>query len=301
MPIWSEILREIGDIQRDGGTSSFDKVRRKYLFELHRYTKRSIILYSSGWIQKSPQDYRAYINDDDIHALMEVTYGLGGTNLDLILHSPGGSPEAAEAIVSYLRSRFRKIRVIVPNLAMSAATMISCAADKIVMGEHSFLGPTDPQIQIPTSRGSVVVPAKAILNEFERAKNDCSNSDSQIVWSGILSQYIPGLLERCEMAIQLSELLVETWLKSYMLKYSNCEERASEIAKWLSKHENFKTHSRHISRKELIDEGLKIKLLEDDQKLQDLSLSIFHAAAHTFINTSVNKIVENHLGRAYIR
>lgn len=301
MPIWSEILREIRESHGDDGNPDFDRIRRKYLLELSCYTNRSIILYSSGWIQKSPQDYHAYINDDDIHALMEVTYGLGGTNLDLILHSPGGSAEAAEAIVSYLRSRFREIRVIVPNLAMSAATMISCAADQIVMGEHSFLGPTDPQIQIPTSQGSVMVPAKAILNEFEKAKNDCSNPDFQTVWSGILSQYIPGLLERCEIAIQLSELLVETWLKSYMFKCNNCGERASEIAKWLSEHENFKSHSRHISRKELIDKGLKIESLEDDQKLQDLSLSIFHAAAHTFINTSVNKIVENHFGRAYIR
>ena len=55
---------------------------------------------------------------------MEVSQGLEGDGLDLILHSPGGSPEAAEAIVSYLRSRFSHIRVIVPQLAMSAATMI---------------------------------------------------------------------------------------------------------------------------------------------------------------------------------
>ncbi len=301
MPIWSEILHELGESHGDGGNPDFDRVRRKYLFELNRCTNRSIILYSSGWIQKNPPNYHAYINDDDIHALMEVTYGLGGTNLDLILHSPGGSPEAAEAIVSYLRSRFSEIRVIVPNLAMSAAAMISCAADKIIMGEHSFLGPTDPQISIPTSQGSFMVPAKAILNEFEKAKSDCSNPDFQIIWNAILSQYIPGLLERCEMAIQLSELLVKNWLKSYMFKCSNCGEKASEIAKWLSEHENFKSHSRHIPRKDLIDMGLKIELLEDNQELQDLSLSIFHATAHTFINTSVNKIVENHLGRAYIR
>jgi ClpP class serine protease len=29
-------------------------------------------------------------------------------------------------------------------MAMSAATMIACAADVIVMGKHSFLGPIDP-------------------------------------------------------------------------------------------------------------------------------------------------------------
>ena len=46
--------------------------------------------------------------------------------LDLILHTPGGSPAAAEAIVSYLRSKFHNdIRVIVPQISMSAGTMIA--------------------------------------------------------------------------------------------------------------------------------------------------------------------------------
>ena len=44
--------------------------------------------------------------------------------LDLILHTPGGFPEAAESIVKYLRSKFStNIRVIVPHLSMSAGTM----------------------------------------------------------------------------------------------------------------------------------------------------------------------------------
>ena len=111
-----------------------------------------------------------------------------GALLDLILHSPGGSIGAAEAIVLYLRSRFKHIRVIVPNLAMSAAAMISCAADKIVLGKHSFLGPTDPQIPIRTVNGLEFVPAQAILDEFERAKLECRNKRNRFGWHPILTQ-----------------------------------------------------------------------------------------------------------------
>ena len=108
----------------------FDNIRRKYLLKHHQHTENSVILYASGWLQKNNAPPEAItINDEDIQALMEVTNGIGGGCLDLILHSPGGSPEAAEAIVSYLRSRFKTIRVIVPQLAMSAATMVACAAD----------------------------------------------------------------------------------------------------------------------------------------------------------------------------
>ena len=65
--------------------------------------------------------------------------------LDLVLHTPGDSPAAAEAIVNNLRAKFGKdIRVIVPQLAMSAGTMIACSAKQIIMGKQSSLGPIDP-------------------------------------------------------------------------------------------------------------------------------------------------------------
>ena len=111
---------------------------------------------------------------------MEVTHRLEGNSLDLILHSPCGSPEAAEAIISYLRSRFSHIRVIVPQLAMSAATMIACAADEIVLGKHSFLGPIDPQLVIQTPLGARAVPAQAVLDQFDRAKRECRDRPGEL-------------------------------------------------------------------------------------------------------------------------
>ena len=152
MPLWSDILTELQQ-SAPNKAPDYDGVRRKYLSKLNCHTNNDVILYASGWQQRDAPVSLTTIVDEDIHALMEVTSGLKGPNVDLILHSPGGSPEAAEAIVSYLRSRFSKIRVIVPQLAMSAATMISCAADEIVMGKHSFLGPTDPQFILATSLG----------------------------------------------------------------------------------------------------------------------------------------------------
>lgn len=50
------------------------------------------------------------IVDEDIQTLLEVTSDIRGPDIDLVLHSPGGSVEAAEAIVEYLRSRFEFIR-----------------------------------------------------------------------------------------------------------------------------------------------------------------------------------------------
>jgi len=71
----------------------------------------NVILYASGWLQRNVSSENVSIGDEDIHALMEVTYSLSGDTLDLILHSPGGSPEAAGSVVSYLVSA-KKLEIL---------------------------------------------------------------------------------------------------------------------------------------------------------------------------------------------
>src|SRR6266542_2853057 len=197
MPTWGGILKEL----QASKPPNFDAVRRKYLVELNQYTSRAVILYSTKFAspgQASPEDLS--INDEDLQGLMEVTHGLTNTNLDLILHSPGGSLEAAEAIVSYLRSKFDHIRVFVPNLAMSAATMISCAGDRIVMGKHSFLGPIDPQFIFNTAVGQRAVSAEAIREQFALAQKECTDPAKLGAWIPMLSQYGPDILVKCQHA-----------------------------------------------------------------------------------------------------
>ena len=307
MPIWSEILGELDETrQARGGVADFDGVRRKYLRKLHEHTGRNTILYASGWLQKSQafqlSSEETLITDKDMDALMEVSSGLRGPDLDLILHSPGGYPEAAEEFVSCLRSRFSHVRVIVPQFAMSTATAIACSADEIILGKHSFLGPTEPQIPLATSAGLTFVPAQAVLDQFAKAKEECTDTATLHAWLPMLSQCGPSLLARCETALELSEKLVKTWLESYMFKGNDDgAEKADEIASWLADRQHFKSHNRHIPRDELQQQQLKIVHLEDDEALQDLSLSVFHAATHALMGTPAVKIVENHDGRAFIR
>lgn len=301
MPIWSEVLAEILEGTSDGSPPDFDGVRRKYLVKLYQHTERPVILYASGWLQKESHEASFAIGGSDIQGFMEVTAGLGeGAAVDLILHSPGGSPMAAEAIVLYLRSRFSHIRVIVPNLAMSAATLICCAADEIVLGKHSFLGPTDPQILLATPLGNRSVPAQAILNQFDMAQRRTSDPEKMTAWLPMLNQYGPDLLVQCEGALDLSVELAKNWLETYMFKdLGNREDKAQEISEWFANHGNFKSHGRHIPRADLKDK-LTISYLEDDAQLEDLSLSVFHSTTHTFSATPTAKIIENHLGRAFI-
>lgn len=104
---------------------------------------------------------------------METLHGLTGDGLDLVLHSPGGSAEATESIVKYIRSKFSDVRVFIPHAAMSAATILACSANRTAMGKHSFLGPIDPQFIIQTQIARASVAAHAIEEQFAMAKEEC--------------------------------------------------------------------------------------------------------------------------------
>lgn len=301
MPTWGQLLQELNRVQEETKQPPFDVVRRKYLLELHSYTGRNIILYATKWTQAGGVDpANVSINEEDVQGLMEVIYEMKARNLDLVLHSPGGSPEATEAVVTYLRSKFDDIRVIIPHAAMSAATMLACAANRIVMGKHSFLGPIDPQFILQTPLGVNAVPAQAILDQFKRAQKECKDPAALSSWLPILSQYGPALLIQCENAIEVSQRLITDWLQKYM-SGGESQEAPQRIATELSRHESFKSHSRHISIEGARSLGLKIDALENDHRFQERVLTVFHATMHTFAGTGAVKIIENHLGRAFVK
>ena len=183
---------------------------------------------------------------------------------------------------------------------MSAGTMLALAADEIVMGKHSFIGPIDPQFILNTQVGIQAVPAQAIMEQFRKAQKDCADNPKNLnSWLPMLSQYGPALLVQCQNQIDFGRDLVKTWLGSYMFKGEDGK-KSEEISEFLSNHDNFKTHGKHISITQAKDIGLKIMDLESDQDLQEKVLSVFHATMHT-LNTTAVKVICNQNGNAFIK
>lgn len=270
-----------------------DDVRHCYMEKLAEYTKCDIVSYIACTNRLPNQAYQhTGINNEDITSLMTALSGLNSKDksLILIIHSLGGSLEATEQIVSYLRSKYQKITAIIPQMAMSAATLLTCACDEIIMGKQSAIGPIDPQYN--------GIPAQAILQEFKKASEDISKNPGTIpLWLEKMRSLPVGMITMCEEASVLSKKKAEDWLSSYMFKGDKKgKEKAAKVANWLGDFQNHKTHSHPISMSEAVSKGLKIKALEDDQEMQDIVLSIFHAAMITFSTTSCIKIIENHNG-----
>ena len=288
MPNWNEVLKEIKEqLKKEPNKDPFLIVRQKYINQLFKKRNRNIITYYSGWLQK-PNIGRTEINDNDKNAFMSVIHKLDRSKgLDLILHTPGGEVAATESLVDYLKQMFNSdFEVFVPQIAMSAGTMIACASKCIHMGKQSNLGPIDPQI------GGL--PASAILDEFDKAAQEIKEQPEKIpLWQIIINKYHPSLILSCENAIKWSKEIVKEWLKDNM--YPDNKSICENIVNKLSDYKEMRTHSRHIGLKEVQGIGLKVEPLESNQEIQDIVLTIHHTYMHTLASTPAVKIIENHI------
>lgn len=295
MPEWRQVLTEIQDCSLEQ-VNPLDYIRQQYLNAFSKETHRNVIAYYSGWLQK--EDYEGVaMNDNDVNGLTAVIHNIDPSiGLDIILHTPGGDMAATESIVKYLHSVFHKdIRAIIPQLAMSAGTMMACACNEIIMGKESSLGPIDPQM------GGV--PASGVIREFERAKNEIAQDPSTaLVWQAIITKYHPTFVGECENALEWASQMVQDWLRDNMFSGHKENERLSqEASDGLSDHDEHKHHNRHINIEGAKELKLNVTPIEDfGGKFQDLILTIHRLYMYTFSTTSALKIIENHKGNVMV-
>lgn len=305
MPNWNEVLNKIQQVQAQA-PRAMDLVRYQYLDQLHKKTKRNVIAYYSGFLSK-PNVAGTEINDEDKNGFMMAVHKLDRTKgLDLIIHTPGGSISSTQSIVDYLHKMFdRDIRAIVPQIAMSAGTMLACSCKEIWMGKHSNLGPIDPHVN--------GIPAYGVLREFRRACREVRTDPSRIpIWQTIIGQYRPSFLSRCDNAIQWSNRFVQEQLVNVMFYgQPNAKKKALKAVKELAHYTKNKTHERHIHFEECLAMGLNVKSIEadkvnegdggPDKDFQDLVLTVHHCYMHVFMNTPALKAIENHSGVAIFK
>ena len=271
MPGLSEIEAEILAEVEKKTPAPFDVVRRRHMARLAKVTGNTVAIYATGFIQHPGAGAWLSITNEDVHGFMNILHGTNKEKgLDLILHSPGGSAEATEGIADYLHGHFsgRKIRVIVPYMAMSAATMLACAADSVVMGDHSSLGPVDPQLILQWGGSTRMVAAHSIVGEFNYllskgpdfaggwladalARGHVSPCDLPAlephmakIWAEVvLARYGMGIIDECERLIAMPKKLISGYLQRRMLAADpKGKEKAKELSEYLADHNHFLSH-----------------------------------------------------------
>ncbi len=305
MPTWNEFLQEA--LRRRGPqapTGDFDTVRREQLRRLSEYTGRNLIIYVVDFLDpgRSKAPGALSIELSDKLGFIEVLRRLEGPAVDILIESPGGSPEATEALVTLLRQKFNDVRFIVPNVAKSAATMMAMSGNMLILDEPSELGPIDPQFIFHREGNPVVSPAHAILDQFDWATNDIKDNPNHLpVWMPILNQYGPSLLVECHAAIALAERLVAGWLERYMFGGEpDCRKKGRRIAGFLSAYKEHLSHRRAIGMGQLQQYGVKILNMNTDPQLKERIWDVYNSIFATFVGTPAFKLFENHLGDCYV-
>ena len=300
MPSWTELNNELAALPPDKRGPHLARQMHELVGVLRAHTDRNVLFYASAYLQKPlvPGIFLS-INGEDINGFMAGVHGLDfKRELLLLLHTPGGLAEAAETIVDYVWSKFPAIDALIPTYAMSAGTMIALGCDRIVMGRQSQLGPTDPQLIFDNRPYS----AHSIVAQFEEAKADIANNkDMAHAWAPMLQRFGPALLQEARRSLVYGRTMVARWLEQHMFKREkNAAEKAIRVAEFFGG-ESHGSHGRRINREEARGQGLSVVDLEADQKLQELSLTLYHLATLAFENGPAAKIVASSNGTMWVK
>lgn len=211
--------------------------------------------------------------------------------VDVLIHSPGGSPDATERIVSILRNRFSEVHFLVPHSAYSAATMMALSGDSITLHPSATLGPIDPQLSDPQYG---YVPARSIKRGFEKVRDiiKAEGPEALPAYIPLIEKYSLHLLELCDDSENLSKKLVTDWLSEYMFKGQNdMSAKIEAVVTYFSAYDTHLTHSRPLVFDKIKDFGLNVIQAEDE--LKNLLWEVYILLNGFFLQTPFVKLFEN--------
>ena len=144
---------------------------------------------------------------DNMTYLEELLHPLDPSKpLHLLLASPGGDGETAIRIVRSLQARCTELTVVLPDMAKSAATILSLGADHLVFGPGGDLGPVDPQMRYPNG---TLASAKELVEAVDEAEQRITaNPDTYPLFANLLAEVTMIMVEQARFALARSGALV---------------------------------------------------------------------------------------------
>ena len=193
-----------------------------------------------------------------------------GRKLCVVLETSGGYIEVAERMVEVFRHHYQRVEFIIPDMAMSAGTVLVMSGDAIHMDYFSVLGPIDPQIERPDGK---MVPALGYLAKYQELVEKSKKGELTAIEAAyLMERFDPAELHQYEQARDLTIDLLKDWLVRYKFRtWKRTEhrrikvtrmmklERAREIARKLNKTDLWHSHARGISM-EILRRKLKLRI-----------------------------------------
>lgn len=241
---------------------------------------RPLLCYA-GNIVKGGDNSSIELSDDLPFSEMLESIEPACKKIDIMLASGGGSGQQVHNFVTKLRPRFDDVAFLIPHMAMSAATIWALSGNDLIMDERGFLGPIDPQVQ---NREGKWVPAQSISVLIKKIQDEGASllqKKQQPAWTdlqilrNIDSKEIGTAISSTKYAVQLASAYLaaykfKDWSKNGVpVSQADKEKAATDIARQLSDHDNWKTHSHGIFRNALTAQcKLKFTPVESVPELQ---------------------------------
>ena len=103
-----------------------------------------------SFITSDRKNMETVIAQDCIDPFVDLLEKIGPTKrISLLLHTNGGHTLAAWRLVNLIRMFCDELEVLIPFKALSAGTLMSIGADRVVMTKQAALGPIDPSVNNP--------------------------------------------------------------------------------------------------------------------------------------------------------
>lgn len=275
-------------------------LRLKCYTEIETLRGRPLIVYVSQALGALPgAPVSIDVNDIDGFTDLVNSIPAESKSIDVLIHSPGGSPDATERIVSILRNRFNEVHFLVPHSAYSAATMMALSGNSITLHPSATLGPIDPQLSDPQYG---YVPARSIKRGFEKVRDIIKTEGPEALpaYIPLIEKYSLHLLELCDDSENLSKRLVTDWLKECMYKgVDDADAKIEAVVDFFSAYDTHLTHSRPLVFDKIKDFGLTISLA--DGELKDLLWEVYILINGFFTLTPFVKLFENSHGISWGR
>lgn len=234
-------------------------LRQLMIRDIEEMSGRRLIVYFAN--RYSPD---GDINIGDVSHMSELLEDVDGNPTDLLLNTNVGQTDATEALVSLIQATVSDLRVVVPHSAKSNGTMICLAANEIIMGPPSELGPIDPYLgSTPTS----------ILAE-----------------DAVKQQNFP-LHKLALYAIEQTRKLATKLLSEGMMKDRPEGEIADTVRK-LASREEFFSHGSAIDHIEAERLGLKVNFLNFKDAYWDKIWLLYTMYAHDVAQSGLLKVFE---------
>ncbi len=187
-------------------------------------------------------------------------------NINILLHTDGGDPNAAYRIIQHIRGIVNKVSIFVPFKAYSSGTLMCFGTDKILLATSAVLSPID------------------IYVRFE-------NDENNRIELAAIDKYIE-FVKHCKKTIE--DAGMETNLEEALLVEMVRQIGATNIGSFFRKREWTKYYA------EILLSDYMLKDVPDKQKIMDhiIDMMVFKFPSHSFdidynIAKRIGLIVEN--------